>query len=209
MKWLQFPELTGPAWPELQRQAAIFVPKLGAGLLLLGAFWILSSIVSKLILRFARKSDAAKQDVIELMAQITRIGVMVFGTVTALGTLGVNVAALVAGLGLTGFALGFAFRDALSNVLAGVLIVMYRPFVRGDAVTVVGFEGTVVGIDLRYTTLQKEEKVFLIPNSTLFTNPISLIRRKADASAEAPIIRESVQLRSLIGLDGGSVAPKP
>jgi small-conductance mechanosensitive channel len=161
---------------ELEKQVTLFAPKLGAGLLILAGFWIASLVSKKLILQFARKSDPAKQDIIELIAQIARIGLMVFGSVTALGTLGVNVSALVAGLGLTGFALGFAFRDALSNILAGVLIVMHRPFLRGDQIAVVGFEGKVVGIDLRYTTLQKDDKIFLIPNSTLFTNPISLTR---------------------------------
>ena len=48
--------------------------------------------------------------------------VMIFGFVTALGSVGVDVSALVAGLGLTGFALGFALKDTISNLLSGVLI---------------------------------------------------------------------------------------
>ena len=56
---------------------------------------------------------------------MAKLSLIVFGLVTALGTAGVNVSALVAGLGLTGFALGFAFRDVLSNLLAGVLILLY------------------------------------------------------------------------------------
>ncbi len=201
MTFENFPELAG-ALVEWKKQAAAFAPKLGGSLLILAGFWFVSSIANKLVLRFAQKSDPAKQDIIELIAQIARIGLMVFGTVTAVGTLGVNVSALVAGLGLTGFALGFAFRDALSNILSGVLIVMHRPFVRGDHISVVGFEGTVVGIDLRYTTLQKEEKIFLIPNSTLFTNPISLIRRIPPSSVEPSAAQETNNSRSALGLDG-------
>ena len=56
------------------------------------------------------------------------------GLVTALGTLGVDVSALVAGLGLTGFALGFAVKDTISNILAGVLLLVYRPFSKKDYV---------------------------------------------------------------------------
>ena len=48
------------------------------------------------------------------------------------GTVGVDVSALVAGLGLAGFAIGFALRDAVSNTLAGVLVLMYQPFRVGD-----------------------------------------------------------------------------
>ena len=81
------------------------------------------------------------------------------------------------GLGLTGFALGFAFRDVLSNLLAGVLILLYRPFARGDRISVTGLEGVVTHIDLRYTNLEHEGNLMLIPNSNLFTNPITVFRR--------------------------------
>ena len=52
------------------------------------------------------------------MGRTAKIAILIFGTATALGTMGVNVSALIAGLGLTGIALGFAFRDALSNLVA-------------------------------------------------------------------------------------------
>jgi small-conductance mechanosensitive channel len=185
---------------ELQKQVALYLPKIGAGFLIFVGAWLISSIAKRLILQIARRSDPSKQDVIELLAQISRVSLFVFGTVTALGTLGINVSALVAGLGLTGFALGFAFRDALSNVLAGVLIVMYRPFLRDDHIVVVGLEGDVVGIDLRYTTLRHEDKIFLIPNSTLFTNPIILTRPRP-AVVTPPELAAVTQARSRIGLE--------
>ena len=160
---------------DLMQQATAFGSKLGVSLLIFLGFWLASVIVRRIICRVG-PHDPARQDILKLVGQIAKISLLVFGAVTALGTLGVNVSALVAGLGLTGFALGFAFRDALSNLLAGILILFYRPFHRGDHIAVAGFEGMVVGIDLRYTTLEGQGKLFLIPNSTLFTNCISLIR---------------------------------
>ena len=65
---------------------------------------------------------------LELLGQTTKIAMVVLGIATALGTMGINISALVAGLGLTGFALGFAFRDVLSNLLAGILLLLFRPF---------------------------------------------------------------------------------
>ena len=56
---------------------------------------------------------------LELLGQTTKIAKVVFGIATALGTMGINISALVAGLGLTGFALGFAFRDVLSLSRSG------------------------------------------------------------------------------------------
>ena len=115
--------------------------------------------------------------IIRLAGRTAAIALLAFGTVSALGTMGINVTALVAGLGLTGFALGFALKDVLSNFLAGVLILLYRPFELNDHIVVAGSEGIVTEIDLRYTTLQKEGQKFLIPNSVLITNSISVLER--------------------------------
>lgn len=134
-----------------------------------------------MILRVVHR-DTANADPDHVAGSDGEVSLQVFGAVTARGTAGVDVRALVAGLGLTRFALGFAFRDVLSNVLAGVLILMYPPFRRGQRIAVTGREGTVKEIDLRYTLLESEEKTILIPNSSLFTNPIVVTR--ADAAVQ-------------------------
>lgn len=179
--WLQRPVID-----ELLKQAAVFGTKLGVSLIILACFWIAGTIVKKIVARIARGHDSAKEDIINLVGQIARISLLVFGSITALGTLGINVSALVAGLGLTGFALGFAFRDVLSNVVAGILILIHRPFRHGDRISVMGFEGLVIGIDLRYTALENDEKVFLIPNSSLFTNPLSLTKPQMRPQVVSP-----------------------
>jgi small conductance mechanosensitive channel len=92
--------------------------------------------------------------------------VLALGLVVGLGTMGLNVSALVASLGLTGFALGFAPRDAVANLLAGVLILSHRPLEYGDRIAVTGLEGVIVDIDLRYTTLDAGDKRHLVPNQT-------------------------------------------
>lgn len=162
---------------EIIHQISVFIPRLGVSLLVLFAFWIASVLLQKVIQRLGERSQVG-QDMISLLERTAKIGLLIFGTVTALGTIGVNVSALVAGLGLMGFALGFALRDVLSNLLAGVLILLYRPFQRHDRIAVAGFEGTVTEIGLRYTTMRAEDKYVLIPNSTLFTNPISILDPK-------------------------------
>jgi small-conductance mechanosensitive channel len=121
---------------------------------------------------------ADTNDLFDLLGRVASVSLILFGFITGLGTVGVDVSALVAGLGLTGFALGFAFRDVLSNLLAGVLILLYRPFSRGDRISVTGLEGMVTHIDLRYTNLECDGNLVLIPNSSLFTNPIIVFRPK-------------------------------
>lgn len=164
-----------PSWNGVVTNVRVFAHAAGTGIAVLAAFWFVSRVVSALISRFADR-DTANADLIGLLARTAKVALQVFGAVTALGTAGVDVRALVAGLGLTGFALGFAFRDVLSNVLAGVLILMYRPFNRGERIAVTGLEGTVTGIDLRYTVLESDGKTILIPNANLFTNPIVVTR---------------------------------
>ena len=153
-----------------------FANRTGAALLIFVVFWIAASIMHAVVRR-VNSHVVETNDLFDLLGRVAKLSLIVFGLVTALGTAGVNVSALVAGLGLTGFALGFAFRDVLSNLLAGVLILLYRPFARGDRISVTGLEGVVTHIDLRYTNLEHEGNLMLIPNSNLFTNPITVFRR--------------------------------
>lgn len=122
-----------------------------------------------------------------LMAGIILI---TLGFVTAFGTFGNNVSALVAGLGLTGLVLGFALKDTISNLLSGVLILLYRPFKIGDTINISGFEGNIVSIDLRYTELNCEGNKTLIPNSKLFADPITVINI-VDSNNTEPMEKDS------------------
>jgi small-conductance mechanosensitive channel len=159
-----------------QGLVAYWAPRLAVAALIVLAFWLLARVSDRAL---ARLTGLARMNplVASLLARSARLLLLGFGWVTALGTLGVNIAALVAGLGLTGFALGFALKDSISNVLAGVLLLIYRPFGINDRISVVSQEGTVVAIDLRYTTLDAEARRVLIPNSVLFTNPI-IVQKK-------------------------------
>lgn len=171
---------------ELIIQISLFAPRFAMSVLIFLAFWFASTVVRKIIDRLGGRSDVT-QDVLNLLQQTVKIALLVFGGITALGTIGINIMALVAGLGLTGAALGFAFKDILSNLLAGVLILIYHPFRRNDRIAVLGFEGVVIEIGLRYTVLQAEDKKILIPNSNLFTNPVSVLAAKRDTASSPSV----------------------
>lgn len=164
---------------ELQKlieQVVNFSPRAVVSVLVFLSFWFMSIIIKRIIRRMGKMLVPSKKAVFNLMGQLIKGVLLIWGAVMALSKMGVNITALVAGLGLTGFALGFALRDVLSNVLAGVLILIYRPFERNDRIIVTNFEGLVTDIDLRYTTIQGENKKILIPNATLFTNAISVLK---------------------------------
>jgi len=157
-------------------ESMIWLPKVGAVIFIFALFFIISKFVKRLIIKVSQRLSFDPH-LTTFFAQASKILFIIFGLITALGTIGINVSALVAGLGLTGFALGFAFKDIISNILSGVLILLYRPFVAGDKIKVAGFEGDVVTIDLRYTKLNSEEGIILIPNSKCFSDPVVIFSK--------------------------------
>lgn len=161
----------------------LFLPRLGIAVLIFFVFWVISRVNRGLVQRFAY-SKRLSPDIVSLLMQVTETTLLIFGIVTALGTLGINVSAMIASLGLVGFALGFALRDLLSNFLSGLLILMYRPFVRGDHISVSDNKGRVTEINLRYTVLQAEDKQILIPNATLFSNAVTVQKQAPDRTPE-------------------------
>lgn len=116
-------------------------------------FLVLTEIIKRIITRSAERLRLDDQ-LASLLVRVSRITLVICGVITALETLGLNVSALVAGLGLSSFALGFAMKDTISNLLSGVLILVYRPFSMENSIIIPGFKDVVVSIDLRYTELE-------------------------------------------------------
>jgi small conductance mechanosensitive channel len=156
-------------------QITLLGPKIGISVVIFLIFWILANVANRAIIKISKQMEL-NASLATLLARTAKITLIIFGFVTALGTLGVNVSALVAGIGLTGFAIGFALKDTISNLIAGVLILVYRPFGIGNHIKISVYEGTVVSIDLRYTELEGEGNKILIPNSKIFTDPIIILR---------------------------------
>jgi small-conductance mechanosensitive channel len=149
-------------------------PVVMASIVIFILFWISGIFTQLLITRLANKRGL-NPELLKLIGRTTIIGLIIFGLVMALGTIGINVSALVAGLGLTGFALGFALKDVVSNLIAGSMILLHKPFKVHDIICEAGHEGKVIDIDLRYTTIEADGKKVLIQKSTLFTKEISIL----------------------------------
>jgi small-conductance mechanosensitive channel len=149
-------------------------PRIAWAIVLLLAFWAGGVVVRMSCYRIANRLGRPREQVFRLIGSAGKILSILVGLIVALGVLGVDVAAMIAALGLGGFALGFALKDVLSNLLAGALLLVNQPFRLGDHITVAGCDGEVMEINLRYTVLKGADKQFLIPNSTLFTTVIHL-----------------------------------
>ncbi|MBW2426249.1 MAG: mechanosensitive ion channel family protein [Deltaproteobacteria bacterium] len=91
------------------------------------------------------------------------------GLIVALSQVGVNVTALLTGLGIAGFIVGFALQDALGNFASGAMILLYRPFDVGDVIEAGGVYGRVDGMSLVSTTiLTFDNQTMVVPNSRIW-----------------------------------------
>jgi small conductance mechanosensitive channel len=168
------------AWEAAWLRVVVQLPSVLTGIVLIILFWIGARIARAVVLRMG-SNRRVNADAVHILADALKWTILTIGLITGLGTFGVDVSALIAGLGLTGLALGIALKDVVSNTIAGIMILIYRPFQRHDRITITGLEGTVVQIDLRYTTLETAEQRILIPNANLLTNSI-IVRRKPPPS---------------------------
>ena len=157
----------------LIEQAVTWLPRLGFAILILLFFWLLTRLAARLIIGISTRLEL-DANLSLLFVRASSVALWILGLITTFGTLGVDITALVAGLGLTGFALGFALKDTISNMLAGILILLYRPFEIGNQITISGYSGQVVSIDLRYTIICNDNEKIFIPNSKLFTEPLTV-----------------------------------
>jgi small-conductance mechanosensitive channel len=164
----------GQIWTQIIEVVVQALPGIAAGLAVICAFLLLTRITRRIFRHMAERVETDRRPLVELANETVRYALIVVGLITGLGTMGIDISALIAGLGLTGFALGFALRDALSNLLAGTLIILYRPFKPGDLITVAGNTGTVSSINFRYSILEADGKTILVPNSTMFNNTVTV-----------------------------------
>tara|TARA_Y100000590_G_C15543590_1_gene947941 strand:+ start:29 stop:523 length:495 start_codon:yes stop_codon:yes gene_type:complete len=158
---------------QLFNDFSALLPKIIFSICIFIAFWLSGMVFKILIMRMMNKKHS-HANISSVLAGIVKNIMLILGLITALGTLGVNISAIVAGLGLTGFAFGFAFKDMLSNFISGILIFIYEPFKLGDIIEVEGKTGKVVDINLRYVTMESEEQKVLIPNSISVSKVISV-----------------------------------
>lgn len=134
------------------------------------------AIVVGIALRFGveRFLRGRNEIIARLVARTFLFLAVVIGLVYALSTLGIRVGLLLGGLGIGGFALAFAMKDSLENLIAGIILQIRQPFDYEDLVEIGEFEGSVDDINLRSVemTLFSGERVTM-PSSHVLQNPIT------------------------------------
>lgn len=111
--------------------------------------------------------------VLAFMVQIVRVVVIIIGMIAVLQRLGVQTTSIIAVLGAASLAVGLALQGTLSNVAAGVMLLILRPYRVGEAIDVGGASGTVQKLDLFTTQLTNANNhKIVIPNSKVLSDVI-------------------------------------
>ena len=127
-----------------------------------------------------KKSKTKVDDILfDLLNKFSGVIIFAVAILLALDLLGINVMPFVAGAGVAGIAIGFAAKDTLSNLIAGVLLIIDRPFEIGDRIEVWSSPknsatwGDVIDIGLRATKIRTTDNiVIVIPNNEIMTRDI-------------------------------------
>lgn len=150
------------------------LPNLLIALLVVVAFYVLARVVGKLTGKLLGRFSSHTA-VNRLIVNTLVFLILIIGLFFALGVLNLDktVTSLLAGAGIIGLALGFAFQDIASNFMAGIILAVRQPFRIGDIISSGDYFGTVEQISLRTTNLLVPEgQIVLIPNQMVFQNPI-------------------------------------
>lgn len=152
----------------------MMLPNIFIALLTLMVFIMLSKLARKGSLKLMEQfSDNFAIN--KLMGRIISILVLVLGGFVMLSVLQLDktVTSLLAGAGIVGLAIGFAFQDLIANLISGIMIAIRKPFKRGDLIETNSFFGTVIDMDLRNTVLRVPQgQEVIIPNKDVFQQAI-------------------------------------
>lgn len=171
----------------LGRGFADAVAHLVVALLVFAAFLLLWRIVRP-VLRHVMTRTRMDETNAQFVLTLVKMVILTLGAVHALAAIGVNMGALIASIGIAGLTIGFAARDALSNIISGVLIFWDRPFVIGDLVEVNGFYGRVDAITLRSTrVVTPDGRMLAVPNTVIVNTTVASYTNFPNLRLDIPV----------------------
>lgn len=144
---------------------------IAAIIFLLGKWF--ANLAQKSLEKLLRKREV-DEVLVDFLGNITFAMVIIVAVVAAFDTLGIPATSFMAIIGAAGLAIGLALKDSLSNFASGVMLVLFRPFTKGDFIDAGGVTGTVDEIRLVATTLTTpDNKLITVPNAMMYTSAIT------------------------------------
>lgn len=152
---------------------AFSIENLLPAVLLAVLFWVVLRVVISVLDRALGRASRVDTGVQQLILRFARVVILSIAGIVVLDELGVAVAPFVAGLGIAGIAIGFAAQDTVQNLIAGVTIILDRPFQVGDNIELHDTFGTVEEITLRTTRVRTlDNQMAILPNANVISEKI-------------------------------------
>lgn len=134
--------------------------------------YLVSKFFCKVAVR-AMKRKGTDPSIFGFIQTMIKAAVYIIALISALSSLGMNITSLVAALASAGVALGLGLQGSISQLVSGIMIIINKPFKKGDFVEVKGISGTISGIYIMYTVMHTvDNKKVIIPNSDITSNYI-------------------------------------
>ena len=150
-----------------------FAVNLLAAALILVVGWLVIKLIDALVRRALMRGKAKQTLFINFACSVVTKVCWAVLLIMIAGRLGVNVAPLIAGLGATGFIIGFACQESLGNLASGMMIAINEPFKVGDVVDAAGHTGCILEVNMMATVMKTADgKRIVIPNKSVWGGPI-------------------------------------
>jgi small-conductance mechanosensitive channel len=150
------------------KEAPLLLERLIVGLIVFAAGYLITRLVQHAVVRAVRRTPGGVAVEHALSRVIAIVGITL-SLLTALSTMGVDINALIAALGLTSLAIGLALKDTIENAITGVLLLIQRPFKIGDVIQVASVTGIVADVAIRTTKIKSVDGLHvLIPNRHVY-----------------------------------------
>ena len=172
----------------LQVMALDYGLDLVGAIVILVAGWIVAGWVRTAAYKGLSRLPKAEPTVTKAVSNLVRYLVLVLVVIAVLAQFGVQTASILAVLGTAGLAIGLALQGTLSNIAAGFMLLMLRPFKVGDYIDAEGVSGTVEGIGLFSTEFTTYDGIYLVvPNNQIWTRAIQNFSRLPTRRMDVPI----------------------
>ena len=144
-----------------------------AGIMTLIIGLMIAGRLSRLVRASLERIKRIDKTLVPVASSVVRYAIIIVTIVVMLGQFGVQTTSIIAILGAAGLAIGLALQGTLSNVAAGVMLLILRPFESGDWIETNGISGTVKEIGLFTTHIDTFDNVYIsVPNSTIWSSTI-------------------------------------
>ena len=150
-----------------------FALNLAVALMLLLVGWLVIRLIGYAVRKALMRGKAKGLLLVNFICSVVTKACWAVLLVMVVGRLGVDVGPLIAGLGATGFIIGFACQESLGNFASGMMIALNEPFKVGDFVDAAGLSGTILEVNMMATVMKTPDgKRIVVPNKSVWGGPI-------------------------------------